>query len=313
MAEWVVGYDGSKGAEAALAWTVETALATGDDVRLVTVVDTEYPGAPGESAHPTGGGGSVADARQMLDRAAARYAHAGVTIIPQPLPGPTVVESLIDTAVGTQGLVVGSRGLGRLRRLLTGSVTRKVVDGALSTVVIVPERPADEAPRNAVVVGVDGSTGSQPAVHAGAWMAQLADAELEAVTVAPPPDMTGGKLSARSALDAYLWSGMPSSSVEALGAEVERERDQAFSWWRSAGEQLIDRQVARLAPQERPDKISRNIVKGRSPGRELLRTAEWASLLVIGRSGHTGLPGLLLGSVSRHCALNPPCPVMIVP
>lgn len=313
MAEWVVGFDGSRGAEAALAWTVETARAAGDDVRLVSVVDADAPGATGEGTHRTDAGGTIADARQMLDRAAARYAHTGVTITPQPLPGPAVAELLIDSAVGSLGLVVGSRGLGAFRRLLAGSVTRKVVGGALSTVVVVPERRADEAPRSAVVVGVDGSTGSQPAVHAGAWMARLADAEMEVVTVAPPPDVTGGRLPARSAMDAYLWSGMPSSSVEALGAEVERERDQAFTWWRSAGEQLIDRHVARLAPHERPDKISRNVIKGRSPGRELQRTAEWASLLVIGRSGHTGLPGLLLGSVSRQCALNPPCPVMIVP
>lgn len=314
MTEWIVGFDGSKGSEAALTWAVETALAGGDDIRLVTVVDTESP-APEQETPLIAPDGStaIADAAQMLDRAAARHAHAGVTITPQAIPGDTVAELLVETAAGCRGLVVGSRGHGSLRRMLTGSVSRRVADGALGTVVVVPQWPADETPRNAVVVGVDGSTGSQRALHAGARMARIADAEMEVVTVQPPPDVTGEGLPSRSAMDAYLWTGMPSSSVAALGADVQRQREQVFAHWRSPGEQLIDRQLARLADDERPDKVSRDVVKGRHPARELLGVAEWASLLVIGRSGRTGLPGLLLGSVSRHCVLHPPCPVMVVP
>lgn len=313
MSEWIVGFDGSRGAEAALAWTVATAHLSGDDIRVATVVDVGNPVPEADRASYEADHSSLAHARQMLDRAVTRHAREGVTITPEVIAGPEVAQTLIDVAVGSQALVVGSRGLGAFRRMLTGSVSREVADGALSNVVIVPELPTDESPRNAVVVGVDGSSGSQPAVHAGARMARLADAEMEVVTVQAPPDVTGSAVPARSAMDAYLWSGMPSSSVAALSAEVDRERTQVIDYWRSSGEQRIDRHLARLLPGERPDKVSRNVVRGRQPARELVAAAEWARLLVIGRSGHKGLPGLLLGSVSRHCVLHPPCPVMVVP
>jgi nucleotide-binding universal stress UspA family protein len=45
----------------------------------------------------------------------------------------------------------------------------------------------------------------------------------------------------------------------------------------------------------------------------LTRAAEAADLLVVGTRGRGGIAGLLLGSVSRGCAEQAPCPVVIVP
>lgn len=50
-----------------------------------------------------------------------------------------------------------------------------------------------------------------------------------------------------------------------------------------------------------------------SPARALLDRAEGADLLVVGRRGHGGFIGLLLGSVSQQIVWHAPCPVVIVP
>ena len=50
-------------------------------------------------------------------------------------------RALLDTAAGADILVVGARGLGGMREVLLGSVTREVVDHAPCPVVIVRHEP----------------------------------------------------------------------------------------------------------------------------------------------------------------------------
>ena len=50
-----------------------------------------------------------------------------------------------------------------------------------------------------------------------------------------------------------------------------------------------------------------------SPARVLLDRAAGADLLVVGRRGHGGFMGLLLGSVSQQIVWHAPCPVVVVP
>ncbi|MFM7493140.1 MAG: universal stress protein [Acidimicrobiaceae bacterium] len=44
----------------------------------------------------------------------------------------------------------------------------------------------------------------------------------------------------------------------------------------------------------------------------MLEAAKDAELLVVGRRGHGGFMGLLLGSVAEQVAHHAPCPVVIV-
>ncbi|HEX4428615.1 MAG TPA: universal stress protein [Frankiaceae bacterium] len=53
------------------------------------------------------------------------------------------------------------------------------------------------------------------------------------------------------------------------------------------------------------------VVEGH-PRTVLLEAAKDATLLVVGRRGHSSWPGLTLGSVSEACARNAPCPVVVV-
>jgi len=48
------------------------------------------------------------------------------------------------------------------------------------------------------------------------------------------------------------------------------------------------------------------------PSSALLGLAKGAELLVVGCRGHGAFAGMLLGSVSLHCATNAACPVVVV-
>jgi nucleotide-binding universal stress UspA family protein len=54
-------------------------------------------------------------------------------------------------------------------------------------------------------------------------------------------------------------------------------------------------------------------VKQGSASQALLKAAEDADLLVVGRRGHGGFIGLLIGSTAEQVAHHAPCPVVVVP
>jgi nucleotide-binding universal stress UspA family protein len=58
--------------------------------------------------------------------------------------------------------------------------------------------------------------------------------------------------------------------------------------------------------------ITSRVVRG-APATALIAAAKDADLLVIGRRGHGGFMGLLLGSVAQQVAHHAPCPVVLVP
>ena len=57
--------------------------------------------------------------------------------------------------------------------------------------------------------------------------------------------------------------------------------------------------------------VERSIVEG-AAAHVLVQEAENAELLVVGSHGRGRVSGLLLGSVSQHCARHATCPVVIV-
>jgi nucleotide-binding universal stress UspA family protein len=58
--------------------------------------------------------------------------------------------------------------------------------------------------------------------------------------------------------------------------------------------------------------VERTVSEGAAAQRLHDRAVD-ADLLVVGSRGHGGFSGLLLGSVSRRCLVDPPTPVAIVP
>jgi nucleotide-binding universal stress UspA family protein len=68
--------------------------------------------------------------------------------------------------------------------------------------------------------------------------------------------------------------------------------------------------VGRVADEYPGVAIERRVEEGPAAHVLVDRSAE-ADLLVVGSRGHGEFSGMLLGSVSQHCAANAHCPVLV--
>lgn len=81
------------------------------------------------------------------------------------------------------------------------------------------------------------------------------------------------------------------------------------------GRQTLDGILAEHtgAPADRPagSPITSEVVNS-DPATALLGAASDAALLVVGSRGHGGFTDLVIGSVSQHCLIHAPCPVVVI-
>lgn len=144
-----------------------------------------------------------------------------------------------------------------------------------------------------IVVGVDGSPASQAALR---WAVGQAT-------------KTGGTVVAVHAIrgsETHEWAAAPTNygtiptPVRFDDAEIRTEVEESVdAVLHEAG---LDRSAA---------PVEVRAVEGK-PVEVLLAAASDADLLVVGRTGHGGFTGLLLGSVSRHCVEHADCTVVVV-
>jgi nucleotide-binding universal stress UspA family protein len=133
----VVGIDGSPGSRAALRWALAEARLRGASIDVITAYSMSYVAMNPEFAYldPEA---LVARVTQMQADAIAEESAGApdVTIVPRVVPGPAA-GALAQAARGAELLVVGSRGRGRVRDLLLGSVSTYVTHHAPCPVVVV--------------------------------------------------------------------------------------------------------------------------------------------------------------------------------
>jgi nucleotide-binding universal stress UspA family protein len=139
-----------------------------------------------------------------------------------------------------------------------------------------------------IVVGVDGSGGSETALRWAIAQARQTGDGIEAVASWQDPAAYGYSLG---------WDPVFSGDDSWAGI--------THRYLVGSVEACVDDLEPRVA-------ITTRVVEGH-PAQVLLEASAGARLLVVGSRGHGRLPGLLLGSVSQHCVQHAPCPVVVVP
>lgn len=133
----LLGVDGSEGSARAVAWVVELAAPLAAQVVAVHVY--EPLAHLGEAETLDFEAMEAAAERRMREEWLAPFTAAGVDVEASILHG-MPAEVLLDVAEekGTDLVVVGARGLGRIRGLALGSTSSKLIQSAPCPVVVIP-------------------------------------------------------------------------------------------------------------------------------------------------------------------------------
>jgi nucleotide-binding universal stress UspA family protein len=151
-----------------------------------------------------------------------------------------------------------------------------------------------------IVVGVDGSAGSDVALRWAAAEARLRGTGLRVVHVYHLPHIPLTEV------------GVGAAAGMALPAAYTDEGERLRRTVEEQARRVIDDALERAGESIAGPNVERVVVEG-PPAQTLIESARGADLLVIGSRGRGGFLGLLLGSVSHQCAHHPPCPLVILP
>jgi nucleotide-binding universal stress UspA family protein len=272
----VVGVDGSSDAADALSTAARAAERIGGRLRVVSTWTS-----PTTWGRPS----PVIDGMPDLEIAQAAAIRSGLGDLD--LPVERIVRdgwagpALVQESHGAELLVVGRRGHGGFPGLLLGSVSMHCVAHATCPVLVVPPDGMPPSSGTArIVVGVDGSHGSQLALRLALRAADLVDARLDVVTVWTYPQQR---------IEPYP---VPRAEMEEQARERQREA------------------IAKAIGARLPARILQHVVEGHPAG-ALLEESVDADLLVVGSRGRGEISGTIFGSVSLACAEHARVPVLV--
>ncbi|GBP99534.1 universal stress protein [Streptomyces spongiicola] len=276
--EVIVGLDPGDRSRAAVSWAAAEARLRGLPLRLVVavpwLVDTRSLGAGPERTTLR------RQAGQVLESAAAWAdgEYSPPELIMEIYDG-SPVAALAAGSRHAQSVVVGSRGLSRLKEVLSaGSVVVPLAARALCPLVVVRE-PRSALPRQPrLVAGVDVDSPAAAALGFALEEAALRGAALSAVCVSRPP----------------------------LLPFVRRQRAAE----RRRG--LLERIVAEHSGGSPGVAVEQEVLSG-DPVEELVRVSRTALALVVGRSPRHAGAGARIGRVVHGLLHRAECPVVVVP
>lgn len=280
----VVGTDGSDPSITAVRWAAQTAALHDAPLHISLIVgsslgsDDDDPPRPAALLR-------VREADEAIERAANAAVAAAHTVrdiaIGTEIRTAHIAGALIERSRSAAMLVVGTRGIGRVQRVLLGSVSTAVARDADCPVTVVPDdtplwEPTDTGP---VIVGVDGSSAEQAAIEVAATEASLRGVELVAV---------------------HTWGEV--EPLAAIGTD--------WAALRRTEEALLATSLAGWQEQYPELTIRREVVRDR-PERRLLERSRDGQLLVVGNRGRGALGRLLFGSVSDTLLRSVDRPIVI--
>jgi nucleotide-binding universal stress UspA family protein len=268
----VAGYDGSAGAEQAIAWAAREARSRGSALTVCLAQSPAYPAAP--AAAPDGEARRAAEEALAPGAQLARDLMAGGEVRPVAAAGPPA-RAVCERSGDAEMVVVGSHGSGGMPGLPMGSVSIQVAAKARGRVVVVRgtwQPVPDHAPLP-VVVGTDGSPESASAVAFALEEAALRDTDL--IAVCALADEAG-----------------------LLGTAGRIRQD-------------FEELIARRQKDHPGVNVRRQVSEGPARA-ALREAAAAAQMIVVGARGRGGIEGLPLGSVSLAVLTSARSPVGVV-
>ena len=278
--------DGSKASELASTTAVGLAKITGSELHVVHVgpaVPEHFEPTDVEPARTEQG------ARKVLAEQVKKIENVGGTVTQSHLRMGGAAEEVVNLAEELDaGLVVlGSRGRGRITRLVMGSVADSIARH-VHFPVMVTRWKAVAFPAK-ILVATDGSEEANLAIRTAADLAARTSSELHVTHV--------GRMLTHGAPVGVNVGALPAGSQELLDKEAKELLESQVERLREAGESVVEA----------------HLVSGRAD-EEIIVLAEQigADLLVMGSRSLGGVRRALVGSVSDSVARHAHCPVMIV-
>lgn len=316
LADIVVGVDGSDESFAALKWAMREASLTGQSINAVFGwthswdTNSDEPDSEESWAHVRH------EIAQQL-RSWVEQASDGIDFDPEHLKMTSVrasgTSALLQIGKDAQQIVVGRRSLGRVARWFMGSLSASLAETAQVPVTVVriagseDESVTDEianslTPSNVtvhytqagaspakpaqrpVVVGVDGSETSMRALDFAVQHARIHGLPLHVM---------------------FCWQLRDLGAVPGYETTVpSTEEGQRFA------EKVLNEQVAKAGIPDDVEVVANAFHIPASKG--LIAASRYASHVVVGSRGLTGMDAHFLGSVSRQIVNFAECPITVV-
>ena len=285
--------DASEDSELAATTAVGLAKITGSELHVLHVA----PAFPDyfEPSDPDEPGPTEREGRRILDEQVNKIENVGGAVAQSHLRMGGAAEEVIDLAEELQtGLIVlGSRGRGRIRRALMGSVSDSVVRHAHCPVLVVRWKPVVFPAK--ILLATDGSEEADLAAQSAADLAAKTGSELHVTHVGKV--LSHGGVGVKASYVGVEVDPLPAGPQEALDKESK---------------ELLEAQLERMG-EARARVTEAHLMSGRAD-EEIIFLAEGveADLVVVGSRGLGGIRRVRMGSVSDSVVRHAHCPVLVV-